>query len=199
MKKRRADSTLFSLPEATQRAIYRLEEEAHLTLVQIQHILDAPESEIAIKEQTDVDGDVTRDAIPGMGVGYVSVSSLSNFLKEWRTTAWRESLHAAAATSESVKDTLSDADRANIDDSINDGLREWILDSIVKREIDAGDVKSLLGLIQKSKAQELDERKITLLEKKAAFVDEMKDKADNREGGLTPEDMEEIERKLKLL
>lgn len=71
---------------------------------------------------------------------------------------------------------------------------------------DVGDLVSLQKLkIERIKLQlqrekiEQDNRRITLLEAKAAFVDEMKDRAANREGGLTPEDMEEIERKLKLL
>lgn len=45
----------------------------------------------------------------------------------------------------------------------------------------------------------VDERKIALLEAKAAFADEVKKAAANREGGLTAEDMEEIERRLKIL
>ena len=56
-----------------------------------------------------------------------------------------------------------------------------------------------MGVLLKSRSMDLDERKIALLEKKAAFVDEMKAKTENREGGLTAEDLEEIERRLKLL
>ena len=66
-----------------------------------------------------------------------------------------------------------------------------------------GKLAKMIGDSRKLELQEKklgqDERKIALLEAKAAFVDEMKDRAENREGGLTPEDMEEIERKLKLL
>lgn len=46
---------------------------------------------------------------------------------------------------------------------------------------------------------EQDARRIALLEEKARFADEVKKAAANREGGLTAEDMEEIERRLKLM
>ena len=182
MIKRRADSKLFSLPEATQRAIYRLESEGSKTLKEIQDLLQMPEAE------------------EGFGVGHVSLSSLSNFLKEWRTSAWRESLHAAATTADSVKGTLSDEDRAGIDDAIFDGLREWILDSIVSRDIDAKSAKSLVGLIQKARSQQIDERKLDQLEKKAAALDKVKEVVNvAKERGIRKETLEKIEEEIGLL
>ncbi len=43
------------------------------------------------------------------------------------------------------------------------------------------------------------ERRVTLLEKKAAFYDAVKKASENREGGITAEEMADIERRLKLL
>jgi hypothetical protein len=51
----------------------------------------------------------------------------------------------------------------------------------------------------KASAAELEREKFELLKKKAEFADEVKKQAENREGGITAEDMREIERKLKIL
>jgi len=99
---------------------------------------------------------------------------------------------------------------AETDDSFDEGTmalaEQRAFELAVENGGDVGDLVSLQKLkIERIKLQlqrekiEQDNRRIALLEKKAAFVDEMKDRAANREGGLTPEDMEEIERKLKLL
>ena len=182
MKKRRADSTLFNLPESTQRAIYRLDSEESKKLVEIKSLLEMPEAE------------------EGFGIGTVSLSSISNFLKEWRTREWRESLHAAAATAESVKGSLSKEDRDAIDDAIFDGLRECVLDSMVSKKIDAKTIKSLVGLIQKARSQEIDERKLVLLEKKAAALDKVKEVVkDAKERGIRKETLEAIEEEIGLL
>ena len=54
-----------------------------------------------------------------------------------------------------------------------------------------------LGQREKQVAQA--ERKLAILEKKAAFYDAVKKAAENREGGITAEEMADIERRLKLL
>lgn len=54
-------------------------------------------------------------------------------------------------------------------------------------------------LTQREKLVEQSERRIALLEKKAEFADAVKKAAENSSGGITAEQMEEIERKLKLL
>ena len=46
---------------------------------------------------------------------------------------------------------------------------------------------------------EVNKRRLTLLEKKAAFYDAVKKASENREGGITAEEMADIERRLKLL
>lgn len=54
-------------------------------------------------------------------------------------------------------------------------------------------------LTQREKLVEQSERRIAMLEKKAAFYDAVKKAAENREGGITAEEMADIERRLKLM
>lgn len=54
-------------------------------------------------------------------------------------------------------------------------------------------------LVQREKLVAQAERRVAVLEKKAAFADAVKKAAENSTGGITAEQMAEIERKLKLL
>ncbi len=54
-------------------------------------------------------------------------------------------------------------------------------------------------LKQTDQSLENETRRVNLLEQKAAFADEVKKAAENRIGGVTAEEMAEIERKLKLM
>ena len=178
MRKRRADSKLHSLPEGTQRAIHALQEEG-MTIEDIRSHLMMPEDE------------------GGFGIT-VSMGALSEFLRYWRSKVWRENLRQATVTAdEVVKDGLGEASE-QMDEAIMAGLREWTLDAIVSRNMDPKDAKSIIGLILKGRQQQIDERKVALLEKKAAFADEVAN-AVASPGGLTAETLEEIERKAKLL
>lgn len=85
-------------------------------------------------------------------------------------------------------------------------IEQLAFEQAFSKDADVADLQALTKILGDSKKLKLEwekldvqKRRIELLEKKAAFVDEMKDRAANRENGLTPEDMEEIERKLKLL
>jgi len=180
MRKPSPDSKLLSLPEATQQAIYRLETAEALTLDDIQARLAMPEDE------------------GGFGLGHVSVGTVSNFLRHRRTIAFDERLRSAALTANAVDEAVSESDSKAIDGAILNGLREWILDSILKRDIDAKDAKALVGLVLKGRDQSLDERKLALLEKKEAALLEVKS-AVREKGGLTAETLEEIEQRIGLL
>ncbi|TVP80450.1 MAG: hypothetical protein EA353_03775 [Puniceicoccaceae bacterium] len=182
MRKRNSNAKLFSLPEKSQRDIFALGES------------------MSVKEAC------AKIALPIEMGGYeveVCEATLSNFLAEWRTELaiekHREQIRERARMSEAVTHELDDSQRDGIDTMTMDSLRAWVSRSIMDQELSAKEVKAFMGILQKNRAQDLEERKVALLEQKAAFVDEMKDRAANREGGLTPEDMEEIERKLKLL
>lgn len=70
------------------------------------------------------------------------------------------------------------------------------------KSLENGDAKlfeKLFRLHLQVQELEISQRKIALLEEKARFADEVKKAAENREGGLTAEDMAEIERELKLM
>jgi hypothetical protein len=138
------------------------------------------------------------EAEGGLGIGPVSHTALSDFLREWRTCAWRERLQAAAETAREAVDQEIIAGGAHMDDAILAGIREWILDTLARGQMDPRDAKGLVGLILKDRQQGLDSRKVALLEQKAALVDELKKKSQER-GGLTTDDITEIERRLKLL
>jgi len=177
MRKRRSDSKLYSLPEKAQRDIHALAESGTLA--------DAC-AQIALPIEMD---------------GYeidVSESTLSGFCKHWRAVIFRESLHEGAAVAAEVDGALSDAQRDQIDQATEDGLRSWVLDSIVAKTISAKEVKSIMGVLIASKKTELDERKFNEALKKAAWVDSLKDKA-NTQGKLTAADVADMEKQLKLL
>ena len=54
-------------------------------------------------------------------------------------------------------------------------------------------------IAQREKLVAQSERRLAILEKKAAFYDAVKKASENREGGITAEEMADIERRLKLL
>jgi hypothetical protein len=167
MKKRRADSKLYSLPEKVQRDIYALAES--MTLAEACEKIALP---------VEMDGYEVE----------VSESTLSGFCKHWRAVEFRESLHEGAATAAEVDGALSDLQREQIDQATEDGLRNWVLDSIVAKTISAKEVKSIMGVLVAAKKTELDERKIALLEKKAAQADEAESVA--KDSNLTPAERE---------
>jgi hypothetical protein len=68
--------------------------------------------------------------------------------------------------------------------------------------LEDGNVKGYVALAKlrlASRALDHDARRLAVLEAKAAFADAVKAAAENSTGGITAEQMAEIERKLKLL
>lgn len=164
-RKTRSDSKLGNLPEATQRAIAAFD---HEPLESIRARLAMPEDE------------------GGFGVGEVSIAALSTFLRGWRTRLFRERLRDAAEVAQrSMGPEVSDA-ADDMDAAILAGLRAWVFDSIARGMLDAKDAKAIVGLILKGRQQELDSRKVQILERKAAAFDKASAVAvaDN----LTPEE-----------
>lgn len=160
MRKVRSDSILLSQPEGVRRAILRLETEERLTLEQIKERLATPLDQ------------------GGFGLR-ASVTTISEFLRHERTAAFRARLQDKAAMASGLEGTISEEDRARIDQSIFDGLREMILDTVSTGQVDAKDAKALVGLILKSQQQALDARKVAILEQKAADFDAARDIMDN--------------------
>lgn len=167
MRKRRPDAVLLNLPEATQRAIFALEAEG-LTLEEIRARLAMPEDE------------------GGFGGIHVGTTSLSEFLRHWRSLAWRDRLHAAATTANEVVDDEIRASGDVMDEAILAGIREWIMDTLSRGQMQPKDAKSLVGLILKGRQQTLDQRKLEILEKKAAAYDKATETA--ADDSLTPEE-----------
>lgn len=124
----------------------------------------------------------------------VSRSSLS----EWR--AWyalRRRMNAARERAEQTRLELI-ADGTLTPDAIEKAAQTVF----TAESLDGGNVKAFVALAKLNLARrklDQDERRIALLEKKASAYDELKKAAESREGGVTAEDMAEIERRLKLM
>lgn len=177
MRKRRADSKLFSLPEKAQRDIYRMAEGTTLAEA------------------------VAQLALPEEMGGYeveVSESSLSGFCKHWRIKDWRDQLEEPAKIVDSAESELSEDQRSRLDRTIMDGVREIIIDGMSGGQIDAKSAKSLVGLILKAQAQQLDQAKFQEAVRKAEAFDAL-EKAADAPGGLTPETLSQIREKAGLL
>lgn len=173
MRKRRSDAVLFNLPEATQAEIHRLDVEEHLKLAEIQARLAMPEDE------------------GGLGVGHVSQGALSEFLRDWRSRAWRNKIREAATTAkEVVDDELAESGEA-MDEAILAGVREWIMDGLSRGALGPKDAKSLVGLVLKGRQQAIDARKLELLERKAR-------QAEEAEGALNDESLTEAEKQQRI-
>ncbi|MEM0964800.1 MAG: hypothetical protein AAGJ81_01445 [Verrucomicrobiota bacterium] len=175
MRKRRSDSVLFNLPETTQRAIAALEVEHRLSGTRIREILLLPEGEE--DEET---------GIEGFGLEGIGVSAVYAFLKEWRVKLWREGLKAQQHEAQQiVAEGLAD-NGAVVDQAIEAGLREMVMDALANKSMDPGDIKNIFSMILKSRDQALDSRRLELLEKKAAQADEAKKVTEDKT--LTPEE-----------
>lgn len=176
MNKPRADSKLGTLPEATQREIYRLS--CEMTLDDLLARLSMPEDE------------------GGFGLR-VAKSTLSTFLRPFRLADYRERIHY---TGEAAKQVVTDAARessADVSQAILLGAQEWAFDMMTQGKIDAGDIKKVLELTFRSRKQDLEERKVALLEKKAAAADQAL--TDAEDDSLTPEErLEKIRKGLKV-
>lgn len=167
MRKVRGDSVLLSQPEGVRQAILKLDTEQGMTLQEIKEKLVLPLD----------DGGFEIEA---------STGTISVFLQRQKVLNFRSRLQRRAKHAAEIEGTLSDEDRARIDQGIMDGLREIIFDQAASGEIDPRGAKALYGLILKAKEQKLDERKLALLEKKAAAFDEAQKVAED--DGLTPEE-----------
>lgn len=164
-RKVRSDAKLGNLPEATQRAIAALDNEP---LEDIRARLAMPEDE------------------GGFGVGDVSIAAISVFLRGWRTRIFRERLRDAAEVAQGSLSPAVVQAGDDMDNAILAGLRAWVFDSISRGMLDAKDAKAIVGLILKGKQQDLDARKVQILERKAAAFDAASAMA--ADDNLTPEE-----------
>jgi hypothetical protein len=153
VRKTRVDSKLGNLPAATQQEILRLSYEK--TLEELQSHLAMPEDE------------------GGLGIGHVSTGSLSTFLKPLRLADFRSRIHQSATDAKSVVDDVVRESAEDINTALLAGWQEWAFDMLVQRKIDSDTIKKVVEMGLKSRKQDLDERKIALLERKAGAADQV--------------------------
>ncbi|KAF0093442.1 MAG: hypothetical protein E1N59_2843 [Puniceicoccaceae bacterium 5H] len=149
---------LGNLPEATQEAIF------------------------ALTEQKSLDDVVNELAIPEAEGGYgitISRTALATWAKEMRTAQFIGRLRQGRERVQQAADELHAEAPASYDPVIVEAVKEFTLDLLASGDVDAKSVSALLkGLIADKKYSleveklEIEKRKISLLEKKAAQFDE---------------------------
>jgi hypothetical protein len=161
MRKTRSDSTLGNLPDATQDAIFELCERTSLS--EARAILSAPETEAGYNLQ-------------------VSEAALSRWLSTRRHERWldkiRDNKQRIADAETQLADTANDS---YADTLILDGIKEYTLNLLATGQADVSDLTNLVKLIGESNKLTLakqklsiDERRVSLLEQKAAQADNAK-------------------------
>lgn len=126
----------------------------------------------------------------------VSLSTLSEFYKWLRM---RKRMEAAALRAEQARNALAADPNMTPDDLSRIGQMVFTCETI-----EAGNVKAYVELVKlqlQAAKQEIEMRKLHLIEAKAARLDEMEAKAKELKagGGLTPETLEMLEKQLKIL
>lgn len=139
--------------------------------------------------------DIAATEVPRICSVTCAVSTLSDYYK-WARRRKR------------IKDARQSAEEAKVElltkepDTSEEQLERYGQLVFMNEAIETLDAKTF-GMLKRLKIAEIkvenDSRKIALLERKAEFADEVKKAAENREGGVTAEEMEEIERRLKLM
>ena len=128
-------------------------------------------------------------------VGFsASLSALSDFFKWLR---FKRRMEASAATAAQAR--LELAKDPNLDPADIERAAQAVFTAEM---LEAGNVRAYVALAKLrlvNRQVDLDERRIELLEKKAQFADLVKKAAENKQGGVTAEEMAEIERKLKMM
>jgi hypothetical protein len=138
-----------------------------------------------------------------------SLASLSAFYKRHCAPVVRERRQLSVVKAEALGDAMA-ADPVNWDEKIVERTKQLTFEFLSSDEKDPETVGKLLDAVVKARKQEFaekiqtrrqetEERKLALLEKKAEFADLVKKAAENREGGVTAEEMAEIERRLKIM
>lgn len=132
------------------------------------------------------------------GVAPCSSSMLSRFYQRHCAPVVRERRKFSVVKAEALGDAMK-KDPVSWDEKIVERTKQLAFEFLSGDEVDPEAVKMLLDALTKANKQNLDRDKFELVKKKAAFADAVKEAAENRQGGITAEDMKEIERKLKLL
>ena len=124
----------------------------------------------------------------------VSLGVLSDF---YRWLKLKRRFEASMATADQVREELERAP-----DFPKEKVREAVKRVFATEAMTTGKANAYIALerlVLQRGQQDLDARRVAILEKKAAFADAVKEAAANRTGGVTAEEMAEIERKLKIM
>lgn len=155
-RKQRSDATLKTLPEVVQEQLFALLRTESYANVRV-----------AVREKWDVE---------------TSAASLSEFFRWYPTT---RRLEAAQSTADQVEKTLRTLGDVNLDDAKIQKAVQAVFEAEALR---TGDSETYIGLANirlKREAGERDDRRIKLLEKKAAQADEAE--GVTKDASLTPE------------
>ena len=125
-----------------------------------------------------------------------SAAALSGFWSRFSSPYLSERMRRSSQAAQALRGELS---TEGVEDAVGDLLSQRLFEMLTSASTDPREVVALHKEMIRARQTRIDERKVALLEEKARFADEVKKAAANREGGLTAEDMAEIERKLKLM
>ena len=134
----------------------------------------------------------------------VKVSSLGRFTSFWQAVCVPHLLQRRQRMAGTAGERAQEAIRnpAEFDKATLDALQQKAYELAESSNADPKEVKAIMTLLLKARDQSLEERKIVLLEKKAAAYDRAQallTEVKTSSGGITPETLSKIERELKLL
>jgi len=131
-----------------------------------------------------------------------SIGAISDF---WQKECFSLRFRKARSTAEQIVSVMRE-DGNDFDEATLTAIGQRAFNLAVAKDADVDDLVSLVKVIGDSKKLqlqsdklEIDKRRVALLEKKAAFADELKKRAANREGGIDLEEMEDLERQLNMM
>lgn len=127
-----------------------------------------------------------------------SLAALSAFFKRHCAPVIQERRQLAVLKAEAIG---ADAGLVDWDAASIERLRQMVFEFMANPNADLEATERMFRLLLKSRDQEVDRRKLALLEKKADRLDEIEAKARaiTAGGGLSAETLEVIEKQLKLL
>lgn len=137
-----------------------------------------------------------RDALLTADEIAISKSALSNY---YQTHVHPIKIARGKAAQEGIREAFAGCD--DYDDVTRKVLSQSLFDLLVQPEMDLKAIRAIGGLVVQGKSQELDDRKLKLLEIKAAQAEAAKAALEAKvaSGGISEETMATIEETLKLL
>lgn len=122
-----------------------------------------------------------------------SINSISKYNRRWIEPFRREDRREIAAM-------INKQDMGDLDEATAQLARETLFDLLTAKKKDPGTIKMMAGMVQSYAKLKLDERKLSLLEQKAAEAKRLaEDTLNSARKGLSAETIAEMEERLKLL